>query len=503
MMIQAIICSPLFSEFSALVSFSVPFSNITQLFHVSNSDSKNSQRIDYFNQNNQVIDSHLSTPHSSFYTRTEIDRQKCYAVSQSTTPIVPNLDQFDLMNNSILNGQIVQHYRMVGIYEPEHKINGSFLAAQTFQQDFYLLNGVPIKWEIWGRSNFNSDQSYYVLDYIQFKEEVEDKFETDVLCQNAKQLNQHVNHIVNTFMPKINNVKAKSSYVNNINKITDLNKVNKSYTVGINKFIEYSEMDFQFLNKRLHRRNEPIIPVKVLPIDEKFVNQKHFDWRIRGGIGSVKDQAACGSCWTFSTTGVLESRVNIKRLKENKNSELLVFAEQAIIDCFWAQTEHDHSSGCEGGTIEQALNWFATEQPGFALQNQYPYLGLNDYCKSNLFNYNKYKATGAFSVPSNDINQLKMALKDGPVAIAVTVIDSFVFYSGGIYDDVNCSGDKDKLGHGVILIGWGTDDQVGEYWIVRNCWSNVWGMDGYIYIKIEGNICGVATEPSYVDIEAV
>ncbi|CAL6084094.1 Cathepsin_L [Hexamita inflata] len=318
MMIQAIICSPVFSEFTALVSFSVPFSNITQLFHVSNSDSKNSQRIDYFNQNSQVIDSHLSTPHSSFYTRTEIDRQKCHAVSQSTTPIVPNLDQFDLMNNSILNGQIVQHYRTVGIYEPEHKINGSFLAAQTFQQDFYLLNGVPIKWEIWGRSNFNSDQSYYVLDYIQFKEAVEDIFEPDVMCKNAKQLNQHVNHILNTFMPKIHNVKAKQHY---INKITDLNKVNKSYTVGINKFIEYSEMDFQFLNKRLYRRNEPIIPVKVLPIDEKFVNQKHFDWRIRGGIGNVKDQAACGSCWTFSTTGVLESRVNIKRLKENKNSE--------------------------------------------------------------------------------------------------------------------------------------------------------------------------------------
>ena len=36
-----------------------------------------------------------------------------------------------------------------------------------------------------------------------------------------------------------------------------------------------------------------------------------------------------------------------------------------------------------------------------------------------------------------------------------------------------------------------------DYWIIKNSWSTWWGDEGYIKIARKGNICGVATSPSY------
>lgn len=35
-------------------------------------------------------------------------------------------------------------------------------------------------------------------------------------------------------------------------------------------------------------------------------------------------------------------------------------------------------------------------------------------------------------------------------------------------------------------------------WIVRNNWSEYWGVDGYILMSSTNNNCGVASTPTYV-----
>ena len=37
----------------------------------------------------------------------------------------------------------------------------------------------------------------------------------------------------------------------------------------------------------------------------------------------------------------------------------------------------------------------------------------------------------------------------------------------------------------MTLVGYGTDEKYGDYWLVRNSWGTNWGENGYIRIKRE------------------
>merc|ERR1711936_870337 len=77
----------------------------------------------------------------------------------------------------------------------------------------------------------------------------------------------------------------------------------------------------------------------------------------------------------------------------------------------------------------------------------------------------------------------------GPLAVAVYA-SGWGGYSGGVYD--GCSFDSNiALNHAVQLVGYGTDEALGDYWIVRNSWGTGWGEGGYIRLKRQAEAqCG-------------
>lgn len=99
--------------------------------------------------------------------------------------------------------------------------------------------------------------------------------------------------------------------------------------------------------------------------------------------------------------------------------------------------------------------------------------------------------------PGDDDTLLKLVAEVGPIAIHVYCNDNFRFYKNGVFNDPECSQKSDDANHAVLVVGYKTDPQEGDYWIVKNSWGRGWGEAGYIRIARDKNVCGLANVLSY------
>ena len=98
---------------------------------------------------------------------------------------------------------------------------------------------------------------------------------------------------------------------------------------------------------------------------------------------------------------------------------------------------------------------------------------------------------GLVDVQSNNYTALMAAVMKTPVAVGVAAMN-WGDYMGGVYPNELCDGDID---HAVLLVGWGTDPGLGDYWKIKNSWGPGWGEDGYIRIQRNPAFCTVDSKP--------
>ncbi|KAF6216712.1 hypothetical protein GE061_001059 [Apolygus lucorum] len=268
------------------------------------------------------------------------------------------------------------------------------------------------------------------------------------------------------------------------------NRANLGYTLALNHLADRTDEELKSMRGRkpTHEYNggsafpysEDELKAAPLPIN--------FDWRIHGAVNPVKNQASCGSCWSFGTTGTLEGAYFLK------TGKLISLSEQALMDCSWGFG----NNGCNGGNDFTSYQWIM-KHGGIPLEEEYgPYESTDGFCHTETVKL-VAPITGYINVTTHNERALKLAMfKHGPISIAINAsLRTFSLYSNGVYYDPQCKGSEDDLDHAVLAVGYGWLNHK-KYWLVKNSWSNYWGNDGYILMEIKNNNCGVMTSPTYV-----
>ncbi|CAA9988177.1 knowpain-2 [Plasmodium knowlesi strain H] len=292
------------------------------------------------------------------------------------------------------------------------------------------------------------------------------------------------------------------SFVENLAKINaHNNKENVSYKKGMNRFgdMSFEEFEKKYLTlKTFDFKSNGLKSTQLIsyddvinrykPKDDKFDHTK-YDWRLHRGVTPVKDQGDCGSCWAFSTVGVVESQYLIRK------NELVSISEQQMVDCSL------QNNGCDGGFIPRALEDII-EMKGLCSTEAYPYVGeVPEKCKYDMCD-RKYKINSFFEIPEFKFKEAVRYL--GPISVNIAVSDDFAFYQGGIFNG-ECGR---TTNHAVILVGFGAEDVYDSdmnttrkryYYIIKNSWGVSWGERGFI--RMETDINGYR-KPCLLGLEA-
>lgn len=276
-------------------------------------------------------------------------------------------------------------------------------------------------------------------------------------------------------------------FYDTLKEIKAHNSGEHSWSQGINDF---SDMTFEEFKQDRLMAPQNCSATSFLKVKSEIVEAgipEGYEWNDFGMVSPVKNQGACGSCWTFSTVGAMESHWNI--LGKGKN---LTFSEQQLVDCAGDFDNH----GCNGGLPSHAFEYIK-HIGGLESDVTYPYQAKTNPCVHRPEISVAYCRHGSYNITQGDENELAERLYNaGPVSIAFQVITGFKNYAGGVYSVNNCGTSTKDVNHAVLATGYGVEKGV-KFWNIKNSWGAGWGVQGYFKMERGVNMCAVGQCNSY------
>lgn len=277
-----------------------------------------------------------------------------------------------------------------------------------------------------------------------------------------------------------------------LKEIRNHNMGRHSWKQGINDFSDMTWEEFK-AEKLMAPQAECSATnrFEVKPEVKNAAIPESYEWNDFGLVSPVKNQGSCGSCWTFSTVGSIESHWNI--LGKGRN---LTFSEQQLVDCAGDFDNH----GCHGGLPSHAFEYIK-HVGGLETEATYPYTAKDGTCNHRPEISVAYVRHGSFNITQGDEKELAERLYNaGPVSVSFQVINGFKNYAGGVYTVENCGKTTKDVNHAVLATGYGVEKGT-KFWNVKNSWGASWGVNGYFKIERDVNMCAIAQCNSYPLIE--
>jgi len=265
----------------------------------------------------------------------------------------------------------------------------------------------------------------------------------------------------------------------NLKKAKELDAKDHSASYGVTKFSDLTEEEFRS-TYLMRNFKSPLMRGEEVPVWEATFPQDmptSYDWTTKGVVTPVYNQAQCGSCWAFSTTESIES------MNFLAGNTLTSLSMQQIVDC---DTKDD---GCNGGNPPTAYE-YVIGAGGLETYANYPYTAKDGSCK---FEKSKVAQTiDGWKYVTRDRDEKAMqafTYTSGPPSVCVDA-STWDSYRGGVYTRADCG---TQLDHCVQIVGWTVVKSLNA-WIVRNSWGKSWGNEGYLYVAMGQDACGIAQE---------
>jgi len=271
-----------------------------------------------------------------------------------------------------------------------------------------------------------------------------------------------------------------------------------TWTAEINRFADFTDAELAAM--RGYRRSggrwsAPAPPQSsFLEARPEQAIAKSADWRQRlsrsASPSFLQNQGACGSCWAVAAVGVLEMHAEIA----GDQVEPLSFEQ--LVDCVENPRHCGGTGGCHGATAELAFKYVAEHGLLHADHYRGYQSGGDGTCRPSASP--GARIASYTTLPVNELVPLKRALStQGPVVASVEASD-WSIYGQGVFDGCSINA---TVNHAVVMVGYGTDDAQGKYYLIRNSWGPDWGEGGYIRLRrhdtdqgLEG-YCGVDKNP--------